>query len=72
MKVRELVELLRSMPQDADVLLDCPYDDGHAWGRAPASKVCRTGRFVDIRADEVGSYELFEERLAAERADSTC
>lgn len=67
MKVRELVELLRSMPQEAEVILDCPFDDGYSSEQAPASRVRQVGWFVDVVADEVGSYELFLERHEAEK-----
>ena len=49
MKVRELVELLRSMPQEAEVIVECPYDDGCA--REPSGRATHAGSAAPVKGE---------------------
>lgn len=63
MTVRELVALLAATPQDAQVLVSCPFDGGHsrASGCADTLETKAAGKYVEIGATVEASYELWLE-----------
>ena len=61
MKVKELNTLLGPLPDDAEVLVRYPYDQGNCWGHGKASWMEWRAKYPTIIVDEEADHELFRE-----------